>query len=155
MRGLFFAFLKILTIIALIAIVAASVTGLIFAIYIDRNVEKEIDETLFSGVGAEAATKLYYYDFTDRENRIGELKELTEDELYGGYRVKYKGLKNIPEDMIDAFISIEDKRFYSHSGVDWKRTVSAALNYFLKFSDSYGGSTITQQLIKNVTEKDE
>ena len=155
MKGLFFALLKILTIIALVATVAASVTGLVFAIYIDRNIEKEVDESLFMTVGAESATKLYYYEFSDRENRVGTLKELTEDELYGGYRVDYESLEKIPKYMKDAFISIEDKRFYSHSGVDWKRTVSAALNYFLKFSKSYGGSTITQQLIKNVTENDE
>ena len=52
-------------------------------------------------------------------------------------------------------MSIEDKRFYKHRGVDWKRTVSAGANYFLKFSNSYGGSTITQQLIKNVTDEDD
>lgn len=155
MKVLFFALLKILTVIALVATVVASVTGLVFAIYIDRNIEKEVDESLFMSVGAESATKLYYYEFSDRENRVGVVKELTEDELYGGYRVKYERLDNIPKYMKDAFVSIEDKRFYSHSGVDWKRTGSAALNYFLKFSDSYGGSTITQQLIKNVTENDE
>ncbi len=155
MKRLFFALIKILTIIALVATVAASVTGLVFAIYIDRNIEKEIDETLFTSVGAESATKLYYYEFSDRENRVGEAYELTEDELYGGYRVKYEKLDDIPKYMKDAFVSIEDKRFYRHSGVDWKRSASAALNYFLKFSKSYGGSTITQQLIKNVTEKDE
>lgn len=55
-----------------------------------------------------------------------------------------------------AFVSIEDERFYEHQGVDIKRTASATLNYLLKKGDtSYGGSTITQQLIKNATKDDE
>ena len=58
----------------------------------------------------------------------------------------------IPQRLVDSFVAIEDKRFFSHKGVDWKRTVSAFANMFLKFNDSnYGGSTITQQLVKNLT----
>ena len=60
----------------------------------------------------------------------------------------------IPQTMKDAIISIEDKRFYDHGGVDWKRTSGAILN-FAKGTHSYGGSTLTQQLIKNITEDNE
>lgn len=154
-KRIFLAFVKILTVFLLILTVTGTVVGLVFAVYIDKNIEKSIDETLFSVVGAEAQTKLYYYDFTDRANRIGEAVELKEEALYGGYRCEYVEYSKVPEDLVNAFVSIEDKRFYNHSGVDWKRTLSAGVNYFLKFSDSYGGSTITQQLIKNVTQKDD
>lgn len=65
-------------------------------------------------------------------------------------------LENIPEDLQWAFIAIEDKRFYQHSGVDLIRTASAVLNFFNPSSSStYGGSTITQQVIKNITGEDE
>ena len=147
--------LKAFLIILIIMTVVISVLGLAFAIYVEKNIEKSIDETLFGSVGSDGVTKLYYYDYEDRENRIGEAHELVGQEIYGGYNCIYTELEDIPEDLKNAFVSIEDKRFYSHRGVDFKRTASAALNYFIKFDSSYGGSTITQQLIKNVTQKDE
>ncbi len=58
----------------------------------------------------------------------------------------------IPDNMRHAFIAIEDSRFISHDGVDTKRFVGAALSYIIKFGNAdYGGSTITQQLVKNIT----
>ena len=58
--------------------------------------------------------------------------------------------------LADAIIAIEDKRFYDHEGVDWKRTISAFVNMFVDlYGDTQGGSTITQQLVKNLTGDDE
>lgn len=72
--------------------------------------------------------------------------------LHGEENRIWVELDKIPKMLIDAFISIEDERFYSHVGVDWKRTSSALLNQFVKiYSSNQGGSTITQQLIKNIT----
>lgn len=62
--------------------------------------------------------------------------------------------QDIPQAMKDAIVSIEDKRFYEHSGVDWTRTLSAVVN-LATGSDTYGGSTLTQQLIKNLTHDNE
>lgn len=57
----------------------------------------------------------------------------------------------------NAYIAIEDKRFYEHSGVDILRTGKATLSYILHrgSSDVGGGSTITQQLVKNLMKDDE
>lgn len=57
-------------------------------------------------------------------------------------------IEKIPDMLKNAFIAVEDVRFYKHSGVDFKRLFSAALE-ILGNSNSSGGSTITQQLIKN------
>ncbi len=152
-KKLWRSFFKAALMILLVAVIALGATGLVFSIYIEKNIEKSIDEELFRNIGSDGVTKLYYYEFDDRENREGEA--VLYEELYGGYSSIYAEYSEMPKYLIDAFVSIEDKRFYSHSGVDWKRTASAALNYFLKFNSSYGGSTITQQLVKNVTQKDD
>lgn len=59
-------------------------------------------------------------------------------------------LKNeeIPQYVKNAFIACEDKRFYSHSGVDVKRIFGAFINNLKSASYEEGGSTITQQLVK-------
>ena len=58
-----------------------------------------------------------------------------------------------------AFVAIEDERFEEHGGVDIKRTASATIKWGLSKigigSANYGGSTITQQLVKNLTKEDE
>lgn len=61
-------------------------------------------------------------------------------------------IEDMPQYLIDAYVSIEDERFYSHHGIDIKRTGGAILSYITTFGNSsYGGSTITQQLVKNLT----
>lgn len=63
---------------------------------------------------------------------------------------------DLPKSVIDAVISIEDERFFSHKGVDTKRTLGAIFTYIKNGGNSsFGGSTITQQLIKNITKDNE
>jgi len=61
--------------------------------------------------------------------------------------------EDIPKDMVHAAIAIEDKRFYEHQGVDWITTIKACARMFFG-DDSVGGSSITQQLVKNATRED-
>lgn len=68
----------------------------------------------------------------------------------GGKRI-WIDIDEIPNWLEDAFIAIEDQRFLSHNGVDWKRTTGAVLNEVFKGGSTYGGSSITQQLVKNLT----
>lgn len=58
----------------------------------------------------------------------------------------------MPENLKKAYVSIEDERYYKHHGVDIRRTGSAIINYVIHMGNSsFGGSTITQQLVKNLT----
>lgn len=74
--------------------------------------------------------------------------------LYGTENRIWVDLQDMPKHMGEAIVAIEDKRFYEHSGVDWVRTGGAVLS-LMSGSDSYGGSTLTQQLIKNITDDNE
>lgn len=74
--------------------------------------------------------------------------------LYGTENRVWVDYNQMPKAMPDAIIAIEDKRFYDHKGVDWLRTGEAMLN-LAGGDDSFGASTLTQQLIKNLTEDDE
>ena len=60
--------------------------------------------------------------------------------------------EDMPEILKNAYVSIEDERYYKHHGVDIRRTGSAIINYVIHIGNSsFGGSTITQQLVKNLT----
>lgn len=58
-------------------------------------------------------------------------------------------IDELPEHLLDSFVAIEDKRFYSHNGTDKKALLRATLNNVKSFSFKEGASTISQQLIKN------
>ena len=74
--------------------------------------------------------------------------------LSGGTKRKSISMSEMSEYLPKAFVAIEDERFYKHRGVDIPRTVYATLTYFLhRGNSSFGGSTITQQVIKNITQE--
>lgn len=70
-----------------------------------------------------------------------------------GDRRIWVNLEQIPQHVRDAFVCSEDVRFYDHSGVDFKRTFSAVVKTI--FGSPQGGSTITQQVVKNITGENE
>ena len=84
----------------------------------------------------------------DENGKIAVLQE-----LYASTDWKKATYEEIPKALIHAAVAIEDKRFYEHQGVDWVTTIKAFANMFFG-SDTVGGSSITQQLIKNKTQND-
>ena len=155
--GLFFrGFLSVLITFLLICALTGIIVVCAFTIYVKNYVETEVDMSKFTlDFNTSTTTRVYRYDFTDRSNRVGTAVELENERLYGPKNSIYIGYDQIPEDLQNAFIAVEDKRFRTHDGVDWLRTIKAGANFFLGFDDSnYGGSTLTQQLIKNVTGDD-
>ncbi len=71
-------------------------------------------------------------------------------QIYSTTDRRWASYEELPEALIEACVAIEDKRFYEHQGVDWITTVKACLNMFMGGGATFGGSTITQQLIKNL-----
>ncbi len=87
--------------------------------------------------------------YVDSNGKIQTLQTIESTEAR-----KWASFEDIPQALIDATVAIEDKRFYEHQGVDWLTTIKACAGMF--FSDSNaGGSTITQQLVKNLTEEND
>ena len=84
--------------------------------------------------------------YTDSDGNAREYQQIAQSEN----RV-WVDISDIPKYMQDAFVAIEDQRFYSHGGVDIPRTAKATVKYLFTGSKSFGGSTITQQLVKNIT----
>ncbi len=150
-----YLFIALITLL-LVCIIAGIIVGCVFAIYVSNYIDPTIDESLLISGTSEQTTKLYYYEFTDRANREGTLVEMEDQRIYGAENSLWASYEEIPTYLREAFVSIEDKRFWTHSGIDLRRTGGAVLNFFLGFDkSSYGGSTITQQLIKNVTGRNE
>ena len=115
-----------------------------FVIYAVKGVDAELDmEMLVSDQGR--TTKLYY---TDAD---GNAVELEDQRLIGSENRIWIPLEQIPIEVQNAFIAIEDHRFFEHKGMDLRRTAGAVLGFFSGGAKHYGGSTITQQLIKNLT----
>ncbi len=133
-------------------VLVLGITGLIvgcaFAIYLGNYVDASVEEFDLLSTDQEKTTVIYYYD----EN--GNPVELSGGKLYSSENRVWVSYEKIPENLINAFIAIEDKRFEDHDGVDWKRTIRATMLFALGKADS-GGSTLTQQLIKNVTKYDD
>ena len=80
----------------------------------------------------------------------GEIQKL--QDIHSSSDREWVAYEDIPQNLINATIAIEDKRFYEHQGVDWVTTMKACFFMFFGNGDR-GGSTITQQLIKNVTKE--
>jgi len=126
-------------------------TGLIFlcifAMYVKNDLSKQVDFSI-EGFALDQTSVIYYQD-----RETGQWKELKK--LYSSENRVWVGLEDIPLNLRNACIAIEDKRFKEHQGVDWLRSMRAGLDLFMGNKSLYGASTITQQLIKNLTHDDE
>lgn len=74
--------------------------------------------------------------------------------VYGTENRIWVDYEQIPDALWQAAVAIEDHRFFEHNGVDWTRTASATLNFFTGSRATFGGSTLTQQVLKNMTGDD-
>lgn len=101
------------------------------------------------------------FEITKKELTIGVANSVLVDQneaviadLSGDEKRKVITLEDMADYLPKAYVAIEDERFYKHNGVDFKRTAGAIVKTLMGDS-SYGGSTITQQLVKNITKDDD
>lgn len=145
---------SVLLTIMLIGIITGTIVAGVFAIYIKEHIDPVIEDFDRISTDQNLTTKIYYMDYTDRKNRIGTPVEISAERIHGSENRVWANFGQMPKYLYEAFVSIEDERFWTHKGVDWKRTVGATF-YFFTGGDNYGGSTLTQQLIKNITGEDD
>lgn len=142
--------LNVLLTVLLVGIITGAVVALAFVIYIKNYVDADytgLDNLKFD---SSLSTTLYYIDRTGNEVLLeNDTLESSENRMWVEYN-------DIPKQLVDAYVAVEDQRFWVHNGVDTTRTASAIYNFFVPTSSNYGGgSTITQQLIKNVSQENE
>ena len=125
--------------------------ALLIGYYVTQNVKSELAEEALAQQSYVGPSQLYYYDFQDRTARVGERVALEGGTLDGGKLCIPVRYEELPKHLIDAFVAIEDKRFWEHHGVDYLRTGEAAINFLTQKEARFGASTITQQLVKNLT----
>lgn len=129
----------------LILVIMVCIVVTILAVYILDFADTNYDANLRD---AEMKYSSFVYAYDEMGNEV-EIKRLSADEN----RV-WVNYEDISQQIINAVVAVEDKRFYEHDGVDWQTTTKALVGSVLG-RDEGGGSTITQQLIKNITGDDE
>jgi len=118
-------------------------------LYLTYEIDSSLDKITLLSQHENTPSKLYAIDAD------GTLIPYGEGQISLGKNYDYASIDTIPNHLIDAFIAIEDKRFHSHIGFDYITTTKAVFKYVFSSGSSPGGSTITQQLIKNLTGNDE
>lgn len=128
----------------LIVIITSAIIAAALTVYVLQFADQNQVDISLSDLDLDYTTFIYAYDENDA---LVELTSISRN----ADRIPVS-IERIPQHVQDAFVYTEDERFYEHAGVDWKRTFTAFLNEILEFLGSrQGGSTITQQLVKNVT----
>lgn len=142
---------KCLLTVALIGVISVSIIGTVLVVYIVGTFDADGKLPQLGRFSMDNRSVIYV---KDDDGQYVEYQN-----LLGGNTV-WTDLDKIPVNLQNAVIAIEDERFREHEGVDWNRTVSAMVNLVLNRvfnigTTEYGGSSITQQLIKVTTQNNE
>ena len=128
--------IKYLFAISVIAsVIAAGIIGGVFFAYIDTAGEISAEQLKLKD------SKTILYDMSNKEFET----------IHGSDNREWADSNQIPKYLKQAFISIEDERFYKHNGIDFRRIASAVFNAIKPGGSTHGASTITQQLVRNLT----
>lgn len=133
-------FAAILTVLVITAVCALVFVG-VLADYLEGDIAPQAGIQL-EGFDLDQTSYVYYVDST------GNIQVL--QELFADTEREWAPYEEIPRNLVYAAVAIEDHRFFEHQGVDWFTTLKACINMFVGSGDQFGGSSITQQLIKNL-----
>ena len=136
---------KVFGTLVLVLFLTTLIFACLFALYVKNDLSAQVDS--IDGFTLDQTSVIYYED-----PKTGQ--DVVLRKLYGGANRTWVEYEDIPKNLIHACIAIEDKRFEDHQGVDWVTTLKACVKMFLGRGEA-GGSTITQQLVKNITGRDE
>lgn len=144
--GVLGGFFRFLACILCLCVMVGSVGAVVLAMYVAQVTEDDAEKLDLDMLSTAQTTIVYakngdvYVRWSSSDNRS-----------------VWVTLENIPQDLQNAFIAIEDKDFRTEPGVNFKRTILAALNSFTHnaiLGSQQGASTIEQQFIKNQTGDD-
>lgn len=157
--------LKVVLTVFLIGLITAMIgVGAVFGYVMtsdDPEIKKidlnNLDTVEIGNTGLNFTTTIYVDkgdgNYSEYRRLHGEYNRIWVDYDANAIKDKDPDYKGIPANLANAFVAIEDKHFFDHNGVDWKRTAGALINEFIPiYSSRQGGSTITQQLVKNLTD---
>ena len=148
MRALWIAFYSVLKIVLGAVATVIVIGGVCLVVFVGTLGDYLQDDIIpnsnvsLDGFDLDQNSVVYYLDANGNIETLQKLHAQTTSS-----RATYE---EIPKAMINAAVAIEDKRFFEHQGVDWFTTIKACINMFVGSGDQFGGSSITQQLIKNL-----
>ncbi len=151
LHGLWVVFYSVFKVVAAALATVLLIGGIclvVFIVTLANYLETDIlpnAGTVLDDIVLDQTSYAYYIDDSDNIQML--------QQIYANIKQEWVDYEDIPEDLIHAAVAIEDKRFFEHQGVDWVTTVKACVGIFMNSADA-GGSTITQQLIKNMLLKD-
>ena len=114
------------------------------AIFVYSEINFEADERLFEGSLSFESTTFYASSSSEEYAPVAI-------EQSGSVRKNFYSGNEISPYLKNGFVAVEDKIFYSHNGFDIRRSILAALNYIFGRDRVFGASTITQQVVKNIS----
>ena len=134
----------VLLTILLVGICTAGIFAAIFMKYVHTNVTPVV-QVKAEDYDMSLSSFIYYQDrktneWVEYQTIHGEINRIPVD------------IEDMPDALWQAAVAIEDERFFQHDGVDWWRTGGAVVNMFFGMKNTFGGSTITQQMLKSLTE---
>ena len=138
---------KSLATLLLIGVITTCIVGATAMVYVLAFLDKSVSDIDLTQLKLNYTTTIFAYD--------SDQNMIKYETMHGSENREWVDYDDMTQYTKDAVVAVEDERFWKHHGVDWKSTTFAFANMFLNLSkNDRGGSTITQQLIKNVTQED-